>query len=448
MTTKEFDQESIHQYIWKCQLKFPQDTPEKMCARLKEDEDFMSMFGRGTRWLSLQQYVLATFEMIYETSGKFGRDNRRSRYQDDIESHKKNQFRAKLNKKADWASAYDESYWSDVNDLRFLNGCDLSWLNWRDISKISNTTLYHNIIQSQKKWILSVEWSEDKAKKWGWKDWLRCAYALTPYLNTCDPRHGIQVRKLIDPESFPDAECLKSIMNVAVFSKDDRAVRYEVTSSFGSIASKCCIVALEEFRRLFLIGALEAAGCDDGSRVWGLPVVANRDVFPPCEYDIDLILKHAHQDYFSWEHDIHSTALDRATIVILRRAFVLASYDGHNDNLRLIQKDDDICLLAVWRSRWTSSCSFPDLGYPPEMFYPVLGLGPKSWMSVASRAFDVCILSRCRSAYVGVRASLSLSLSLDVGARSVRTSLTSLSLSLIYSPTHPLTGTLITSTYL
>ena len=76
--------------------------------------------------------------------------------------------------------------------------------------------------------------------------------ALTPFLTTCDPRHGIKIREMVNVEMFPDSDCLKRIMNVAEFSKDDRAMRYTMTSSFSSIASKCCIAALEEFRRLFL----------------------------------------------------------------------------------------------------------------------------------------------------------------------------------------------------
>ena len=47
MTSKtEKDQSEIHKYIWEKQLQHPQDTPEDMCARLKEDETFMSIFGR------------------------------------------------------------------------------------------------------------------------------------------------------------------------------------------------------------------------------------------------------------------------------------------------------------------------------------------------------------------------------------------------------------------
>ena len=355
MTSKtEKDQSEIHKYIWEKQLQHPQDTPEDMCARLKEDETFMSIFGRGTTWVSLQQYVLSTFEMILKTSGKFGRENRQSQSGDDLRNSKKNVRKLKMDEMADFASAYDESYWIH-DDSRSLKGCDLSWLNWRDTSKMSDNPNYRDIKKLQVSWILNVEWSEDAAREWDWKGWLRCAYALTPFLTTCDPRHGIKIREMVNVEMFPDSDCLKRIMNVAEFSKDDRAMRYTLTSSFSSIASKCCIAALEEFRRLFLEDILRVSGCEDGSRVWGLPVVAKRDVFPPCEYDIDLILKSAHHEYFitsEREMKYNSSALDRATCVILRRAFILASYDGQKDNLRTIQRQEDNSLLAVWTSRW------------------------------------------------------------------------------------------------
>ena len=169
MTSKtQQDEAWIHKYIWERQLEFPQDTPEDMCSRLREDEKFMAKFGRDTTWMTLQQYVLATFEMILKTSGKFGRENRRSNFDDNLTNGSKDGLKAKTNEKADFASAYDESYWIQ-HEGRYLKGCDLSWLNWKDISKISDTVTYREITKTQINWILNVEWSEDAARGWDWK---------------------------------------------------------------------------------------------------------------------------------------------------------------------------------------------------------------------------------------------------------------------------------------